>query len=154
MTIEYLNGDIRAQKTVTEYLFTARHDIVESQRVTRRKNGITPAPPQLGSSITDPKYYLKSSEPVDVKKLKQFKTGVEEIIANSQKLKGFRNRIYGKRRASMFCPLEEPISSNQAFLLIKVNNHTNGRKTIVSADLDLPNNFDFHTSAGIIHHFR
>lgn len=30
MTIEYLNGDIRAQKTVIEYLFTARHDIVES----------------------------------------------------------------------------------------------------------------------------
>lgn len=30
MTIEYLNGDIRAQKKVTEYLFTARHDIVES----------------------------------------------------------------------------------------------------------------------------
>lgn len=30
MTIEYLNGDIRAQNTVTEYLFTARHDIVES----------------------------------------------------------------------------------------------------------------------------
>ena len=29
MTIEYLNGDIRAQKTMTEYLFTARHDIVE-----------------------------------------------------------------------------------------------------------------------------
>lgn len=30
MTIEYLNEDIRAQKIVTEYLFTARHDIVES----------------------------------------------------------------------------------------------------------------------------